>query len=294
MTPAATVSGATPARTKNSTAGTPSRSRARARDTLLGLRPAGVRSGHRCDSWVAGGDGIGPGLIRGGRAGRCPRRPGSGRSGPAGRDRAGCAASSRRWRALGGRYSDSWWPSPQAAASPAEEPRSGRLPAADGPSADFTRTSGANAQSGVHRNPPLGRARNAARASGSGTPTAPAAGQRPPPRCGPGTAASPAPRCCSRSLTTRPRTERANSSPGGVPSATMTTPPLRSDVARAASARPAARQPGPGPAARGCRCGLPVISWWATRYRSSASRPVPLSGAFTGSRPDGEIWLSGQ
>src|SRR6266705_2043077 len=37
MTPAATVSGATPARMKNSTAGTPSRSRASARDTLPGL-----------------------------------------------------------------------------------------------------------------------------------------------------------------------------------------------------------------------------------------------------------------
>src|SRR6266567_3634168 len=40
MTPAATVSGATPARTKNSTTGTPSRSRANARDTLPGLGPA--------------------------------------------------------------------------------------------------------------------------------------------------------------------------------------------------------------------------------------------------------------
>ena len=39
MTPAATVSGATPARTKNSTAGTPSRSWASARDTLPGLIP---------------------------------------------------------------------------------------------------------------------------------------------------------------------------------------------------------------------------------------------------------------
>jgi hypothetical protein len=37
MTPAATVSGATPARTKNSTAGTPSRSRASARDIVPGL-----------------------------------------------------------------------------------------------------------------------------------------------------------------------------------------------------------------------------------------------------------------
>ena len=40
ITPAATVSGATPARTKNSTAGTPSRSRASARDTPPGLAPA--------------------------------------------------------------------------------------------------------------------------------------------------------------------------------------------------------------------------------------------------------------
>ena len=40
ITPAATVSGATPASTKNSTAGTPSRSRASARDTLPGLVPA--------------------------------------------------------------------------------------------------------------------------------------------------------------------------------------------------------------------------------------------------------------
>jgi hypothetical protein len=40
MTPAATVSGATPARTKNRTAGTPSRSRASARDMLPGLLPA--------------------------------------------------------------------------------------------------------------------------------------------------------------------------------------------------------------------------------------------------------------
>jgi hypothetical protein len=39
MTPAATVSGATPARTKNSTAGTPSRSRASALDTLPGRDP---------------------------------------------------------------------------------------------------------------------------------------------------------------------------------------------------------------------------------------------------------------
>jgi hypothetical protein len=37
ITPAATVSGATPASTKNSTAGTPSRSRASALDTLPGL-----------------------------------------------------------------------------------------------------------------------------------------------------------------------------------------------------------------------------------------------------------------
>ena len=37
ITPAATVSGATPARTKNSTAGTPSRSLARAWDTPPGL-----------------------------------------------------------------------------------------------------------------------------------------------------------------------------------------------------------------------------------------------------------------
>ena len=35
ITPAATVIGATPARTKASTAGTPSRSRASARDTVL-------------------------------------------------------------------------------------------------------------------------------------------------------------------------------------------------------------------------------------------------------------------
>ncbi len=36
ITPAATVNGATPASTKNSTEGTPSRSRAKARDTVLG------------------------------------------------------------------------------------------------------------------------------------------------------------------------------------------------------------------------------------------------------------------
>src|SRR5712691_4309661 len=40
ITPAATVSGATPASTKNSTAGTPIRSRANARDTVPGLDPA--------------------------------------------------------------------------------------------------------------------------------------------------------------------------------------------------------------------------------------------------------------
>ena len=39
MTPAATVRGATPARTKNKTAGTPSRSLASARDTAPGLLP---------------------------------------------------------------------------------------------------------------------------------------------------------------------------------------------------------------------------------------------------------------
>src|SRR6266568_8746202 len=89
MTPAATVSGATPARTKDSTAGTPSRSRASARDTLPGLLTA---------AWVldimgllvnkdrAGWDG---GFIRDGRAGHHLRRPGSGRSPPAGRDQAG-------------------------------------------------------------------------------------------------------------------------------------------------------------------------------------------------------------
>src|ERR1039458_10052237 len=88
MTPAATVSGATPARTKNSTAGTPSRSRASARDMVLGLLPA------ICVLdilWLQGlrRFGIGAAVTRGGRAGRCPLPPGSGRSGPAGRDQAG-------------------------------------------------------------------------------------------------------------------------------------------------------------------------------------------------------------
>ena len=44
ITPAATVSGAMPARTKNSTAGIPSRSRARARDTAPGLAATDVRA----------------------------------------------------------------------------------------------------------------------------------------------------------------------------------------------------------------------------------------------------------
>src|ERR1039457_5013392 len=88
MTPAATVSGATPARTKNSTADTPSRSRASARDTLLGLLPA------ICVLdilWLQGlrRFGIGAGVTRDGTAGRCPLLPGSGRSALAGRDQAG-------------------------------------------------------------------------------------------------------------------------------------------------------------------------------------------------------------
>jgi hypothetical protein len=43
ITPAATVNGATPARTKNNTAGTPSRSAARAFETALGLPAVRVR-----------------------------------------------------------------------------------------------------------------------------------------------------------------------------------------------------------------------------------------------------------
>src|SRR5258708_2914419 len=70
IAPAATVSGATPARTKNSTAGTPSRSRASARDTAPGLLCA-VWAGD-ISSYLLGG-GNGPGVIRGGRAGQRPR-----------------------------------------------------------------------------------------------------------------------------------------------------------------------------------------------------------------------------
>jgi len=59
MTPAATVSGATPAMTKNSTEGTPRRSRARARDTVLGLGAvAGVLGiGYSLDRWLVAGRG---------------------------------------------------------------------------------------------------------------------------------------------------------------------------------------------------------------------------------------------
>src|SRR6266566_6060182 len=84
MTPAATVSGATPARTKNSTAGTPSRSRASARDTLPGLLAAawvldimallfnkgrmglGVSYAVREQGAVHGGLGLGDHLAQGG------------------------------------------------------------------------------------------------------------------------------------------------------------------------------------------------------------------------------------
>src|SRR5216684_5428243 len=76
ITPAATVSGATPARTKNSTAGTPSRSQASARDTVLGLLPAvcvlDIDVAPGC--WLMGR----AAFIPGGRAGRCLLRPGSG------------------------------------------------------------------------------------------------------------------------------------------------------------------------------------------------------------------------
>src|SRR5258708_18567635 len=89
MTPAATVSGATLARTKDSTAGTPSRSRASARDTPPGLLAA---------AWILDNTGLlidrasdrtGQGVKHDGRARRRPRRPGSGRSPRAGQDQAG-------------------------------------------------------------------------------------------------------------------------------------------------------------------------------------------------------------
>ena len=83
--PAATVSGATPASTKNSTAGTPSRSRASARDTLPGLVPA------TCvlDIQPPGSLSLGRrSFTCGGKARRCRRWPGSGRSARAGPDRA--------------------------------------------------------------------------------------------------------------------------------------------------------------------------------------------------------------
>ncbi len=52
ITPAATVSGATPAMTKNRTEGTPSRSLARARDTLPGLLPAVCVLDMMCNSLI--------------------------------------------------------------------------------------------------------------------------------------------------------------------------------------------------------------------------------------------------
>src|SRR5260370_36225869 len=100
MTPAATVSGATPARTKNSTAGTPSRSRASARDTLLGLLPAvcvldiDVAPGY----WLMGRAAV----ISGGGAGRWLPRPGSGCSGPAAWGGGAAPPAGGRGRALDG------------------------------------------------------------------------------------------------------------------------------------------------------------------------------------------------
>ena len=187
MTPAATVSGATPARTKNSTAGTPSRSRASARDTLLGLLPAvcGLGVDIRATScWRIDGMAW---FRRGATARRCRRRSGSGRSGPAGWGRAAATASWRRWRAVGGRYSASWRPSPQAAASPARA-ASAAVTGRAGSRADLTRSNGANAQSGltgIHRG-----ASRAAAAREPGTPRWPAGQRHPRPRCGPETPAS--------------------------------------------------------------------------------------------------------
>src|ERR1039458_1983793 len=56
--PAATVSGATPARTKNSTAGTPSRSRASARDMVLGLVGVEVLDIRSPGCWRFGWEGV--------------------------------------------------------------------------------------------------------------------------------------------------------------------------------------------------------------------------------------------
>src|SRR6266568_3459049 len=109
ITPAATVSGATPARTKASTAGTPSRSRARARDMALGAAVGGqhLLRARRGD----GGAVQAPGLRRGRAAGRAGRAAGAAHAAAAaGRDRrrhrpAGAAGDVRAGDA-GGRPGD--------------------------------------------------------------------------------------------------------------------------------------------------------------------------------------------
>ena len=192
MTPAATVSGATPARTKNSTAGTPSRSRASARDTLpaWSLRACAART-----SGLLGGSDA-----RQGQA-RCDSR----------------ALSTAAWVwAISSRSPGSSWLSAvlQVAAglrrAARQQPRA--QPARDGQPGQGRalggRRPGRRAQRGlrpgdrgeravrVDRHPALAAARAPERGPGQvAGPLQPArhvAGRR----CGPGTPASPAPACC--------------------------------------------------------------------------------------------------
>ena len=208
-------------------------------------------------SWLLA-DRMGRRFRRGGPAGRCPRRPGSGRSAPAGRGRAAATASSRRWRASGGRYSDSWRPSPQATASPARA----AFWAVTRPGGVQSRLDADQRREravGVHRNPPL---------------AAPG-----PPRGGPGQVPGllqpeghvrgrgagqeqqPVPRRQMLPLADHQAQDRARQlRPGRGSRRRPRSGRARGGCCPTASARPAARQPGQGPTARGCRCGLPVIS----------------------------------
>ena len=145
MTPAATVSGATPARTKNSTAGTPSRSRARARDTLPGLVPVVCVRDIECSPgcWVGmgeGSDAVGEhGAVHGG-LGLGDQLPQAGIELPDRLLEAAAGAGRQVQRQLVAQ--------PAGGGQPGQDRVLGSQRAGTGSSADFTRTSGANAQSG--------------------------------------------------------------------------------------------------------------------------------------------------
>ena len=213
----------------------------------------------------------------GATARRCRPRSGSGRSAPAGRGRAG-----RRHPRRCGR--------PGPGTGPAGSPARTRPPARSGPPraavtgragsrADRTRSIGANAQSGftgTHRpGPPRHPAADVLQVPG----LAPAAAPRPGPRlaarnrshdrtgCGPGSAAT----CRSSGC----RATAARGASRVITTALSGRRPMQPASISSASSAPAR----PVPSARGCSSGLPLRSSCASRYRSSATSPVPLSPA---------------